>query len=100
MGPLGFTAGRWNSGALAEKLAVNEKPAVAPDEIANWTIEAVEPTPEGWRVTATELIPPNGSRGDTTTFSLVAKDNTLAIPEWKRDFVRCTAGEETMEAPE
>ncbi len=99
-GPLGFSVGRWNSAALAEKLAGSNKDTDGiGDEIGNWTIEAVEPTDTGWKVTLTELIPPNGSRGDTTTISLVRKGDTLSIPEWKRDYLRCTTGNEATEAP-
>lgn len=100
IGPLGLKMGRWNSGALAEMLADDQKPKTAPDEVANWDIQAVEPIDGGWKVTVLELIPPNGSRGDTSTISVLAKGDTITIPEWKRSFQRCTTGEETTEVPQ
>ncbi len=36
VGPLGFSAGRWNSYDLAERLAGGKKPSLAIDEIANF----------------------------------------------------------------
>lgn len=100
VGPLNFSMGRWNTGALAEMLADGKTPDVAPDDVSNWTIEAVAPVENGWSVTATELIPPNGSRGDTTTFTVLTKENAMWIPEWKREFWRCTTGQETTMVPE
>lgn len=100
VGPLGFSMGRWNTGALAGSLVDGEKLKIQPDDVANWTVEAVEPIENGWKVTATELIPPNNARGDTTSFTVLTKENAMWIPEWKRQFWRCTTGEETSEAPE
>ena len=100
VGPLGFSMGRWNTAQLAEHLANGGTPKVQPDDVSNWTIEAVEPVENGWKVTATELIPPNGSRGDTTSFTVLTKENAMWIPEWKREYWRCTTGEETTRVSE
>ncbi len=94
VGPLGFSAGRWNSYHLAERLAGGKKPSLAIDEIANFTIDKAEAAPNGIHLTLTELIPPNGSRGDTATITLtLAKNGTAAIPEWKRTYRRCADSE-------
>lgn len=95
IGPLELTMGRYNTGAMAETLAEEKTPKIVPDDVGNWIVQAVEPIEGGWKVTVLELIPPNGSRGDTTTISVLAKGDTITIPEWKRTFQRCTDGEET-----
>jgi hypothetical protein len=91
VGPTGFVLHRWNSLGLGEKLADGGKPAFATDEIADFTIDRAEATPQGYRFTVTELIPPNGSRGDTTVVDVVInKDGTATIPQWKHRYARCT----------
>lgn len=92
VGPLEFTVGRWNSGHLAERLADEKKSPLPIDEVANWTIDKAEAVPNGYRFAITERIPPNGSRGDTTTITLLPTKNGMAsIPEWKRNYRRCAA---------
>jgi hypothetical protein len=95
VGPLGFELNRWSSAAIAEKLAADETVKPPLDELGNYTLESLAPTGLGWEATVTELIPPNGSRGDTQTIRLQVKGDTLTIPEWQRDYLRCTTGDET-----
>jgi hypothetical protein len=91
VGPLGFTLHRWRSMALGETLADGGKPSVVTDEPADFTIEKADAIPGGFRFTVTELIPPNGSRGDTTTIDvLIGKDHIATIPQWKRRYAICT----------
>lgn len=87
VGPLGFTLGRWNSMHLAESLADGKK--LPFDEVSNWTIDKAVSTPAGVRLTVTELIPPNGSRGDTGVVTLATAAGRLSVPEWKRSYLRC-----------
>lgn len=95
VGPLAFTLGRWNSAAIAEKLAAGETVEHPLDDLGNYTLESLTPTGLGWEATVTELIPPNGSRGDTETIRLQVNGEGVTIPEWQRDYLRCTMGEET-----
>lgn len=88
IGPVGFTMGRSNSWSIAEKIVAGHGPRGL-DELQNWVIEAAEKTGSGYRLTVTELIPPNGSRGDTTTITLNRNGSTIVIPEWKRSYARC-----------
>lgn len=90
VGPAGFTLHRWNSMALGEKLADGGKPAFKTDEISDFHIEKADAVPGGYRFTLTELIPPNGSRGDTMTITVNVKGKTATIPEWKRSYALCT----------
>ncbi len=93
IGPLGFELGRWNSYHLGERLADGGTAPLPLDELANWRIEKAESIPGGYRLTITELIAPNGSRGDTTTITLATSSGgKLAIPEWKRSYIRCADG--------
>lgn len=90
VGPLGFSLGRWNSMHLAEALADGKK---APfDEVSNWTIDKAQSAQDGIKLTVTELIPPNGSRGDTSVVTFATQDDRLSIPEWKRRYLRCPEG--------
>jgi len=92
IGPLGFELGRWNSVHLAERLASGGKAPLAVDQVSNWTIEKAESVPGGYRLTITELIPPNGSRGDTSTITLATSSGgKVSIPEWTRLYLRCPA---------
>jgi hypothetical protein len=92
VGPLDFKLHRWNSMALAEKIADGGKSSLKIDEIADFIIEKADAIPGGTRFSITELIPPNGSRGDTTTITLkLNPDHTASIPEWKRSYALCTA---------
>ncbi len=95
VGPLGFELTRWNSAAIAEKLAVDETVKTPLDDVSNFTLESLRETGLGWEATVTELIPPNGSRGDTSTIRLQVKGDHVTIPEWQRDYLRCTTGDET-----
>jgi len=37
-----------------------------------------------------ELVPPNGSRGDSTTLDVMRTKTGIAIPAWKRNYIRCS----------
>lgn len=92
VGPAGFALHRWNSTAAGERLADGGKLAFLIDDVADFRIEKADVVPGGYRFTVTELIPPNGARGDTTTINVVvnAKNHTASIPEWKRSYALCT----------
>ena len=90
VGPGGFQLHRWNSAAVGEKLADGGKLNFKTDEITDFTIEQADVISGGYRFKVTELIPPNGSRGDTTTITVNIKDKTATIPEWKRTYLLCT----------
>lgn len=86
VGPLGFSLGRWNSAHLAE----SGKSSF--DEVSNWTVDKAEPVSGGYRLTITELIPPNGARGDTGAITLLVAGGKASVPEWKRSYLRCSKG--------
>jgi hypothetical protein len=82
---------RQNSDALAAALA-NHKKVTAPvdaDGMGRWTIEGAVRTPGGYDFTVTELIPPNGSRGDKSKLAIQRTANGVTVPAWKRSYIRC-----------
>ena len=85
---------REDSDALA--LARDKKHVKVPvddDGMGRWPIEAAVKTPAGYDFTLTELIPPNGSRGDKFKLSILRTKDGISIPAWKRSYIRCS-GEE------
>jgi hypothetical protein len=81
---------REDSDALG--VARNKKSVRVPvddDGMGRWKIEAAVKTQTGYDFTVTELIPPNGSRGDKSTLSVVRTKDGIAIPAWKRSYLRC-----------
>jgi hypothetical protein len=83
---------RRDSNALKTRLAAKKKPGIAidTDGMGRWAIDGAQATPTGWRFTVADLVPPNGSRGDTTTLDVMRTKTGIAIPAWKRNYVRCT----------
>ena len=57
--------------------------------MGRWKIEGAVKTAAGYDLKVTELIPPNGSRGDTTTLSILRTKDGISIPAWKRNYLRC-----------
>lgn len=87
---------RTDSDALA--MARDNKKRALPvptdeDGMGRWKIEAAAKTATGYDLTVTELIPPNGSRGDKSTLAIVRTKDGIAIPAWKRSYLRCKGDE-------
>jgi len=91
VGPAGFKMGRANSFSVGEKLADGKKVSLPQDELTEWIVQKADTVSGGYNLTVTELIPPNGSRGDTTTVFLKKTATGFDIPAWKRSYVRCTS---------
>lgn len=89
VGPVSFSLGRANSFSVGEKLADGKKVSLPQDDLTSWILGEAAPAPGGYNLTVTELIPPNGSRGDTTTIFLKKTAKGFDIPVWKRSYVRC-----------
>lgn len=89
VGPVAFSLGRANSFDVGEKLADGKRVSLPRDELTSWILEKAQTAPGGYNITVTELIPPNGSRGDTTTIFLKKAAKGFDIPAWKRSYIRC-----------
>jgi hypothetical protein len=88
IGPSEFRVSRWNSFALADKLASNAKAKVPPlDPVANWKIEnaRVDGAKYAFRMRDYD----NAEAVPETIHVQVKPDGTVAIPEWRRTYIRC-----------
>ena len=59
------------------------------DGMGRWKIDGAVKTAAGYDLTVTELIPPNGARGDKSTLSILRTKDGISIPAWKRTYLRC-----------
>jgi hypothetical protein len=81
---------REDSDALAMARGVKKvRVPVDDDGMGRWVIETATRTASGYDVTVTELIAPNGSRGDRNVLNIVRTRDGVSIPAWKRSYIRC-----------
>lgn len=88
IGPSEFRVSRWNSFALADKLASNAKAKVTQlDPVANWKIESarVDGAKYAFRLRDYD----NAEAVPETIHLQVKPDGAITIPEWRRTYVRC-----------
>jgi len=88
IGPAEFRVSRWNSFAVADKLASNPKAKVPPlDPVANWKIEAarIEDAKYVFRMRDYD----NAEAVPETIHVQVKPDGSITVPEWRRTYVRC-----------
>ena len=87
---------RQDSDALAMARDNKKKKLSIPvddDGMGRWKIDGAVKTAAGYDVIVTELIAPNGSRGDKTTLSIVRTKDGISIPAWQRSYLRCISTE-------
>ena len=88
VGPAEFRLSRWNSFAIADKLA-SKKPSKLPlDAVANWRIQSARL--DGGKYVFRMRDYDNKKAAPETIHVEVKSDSTIAIPEWHRSYVRCT----------
>jgi hypothetical protein len=82
---------RFESAWLKEKTDAGKKPGIPLDDdgMGRWLIAGAAKTATGWNFKLTELIPPNGSRGDIVPVDIQRTRTGIAIPAWKRSYTRC-----------
>lgn len=88
IGPSEFRVSRWNSFALADKLASNAKAKVPQlDPVANWKIEnaRVDGAKYAFRMRDYD----NAEAVPETIHLQVKPDGAITIPEWRRTYIRC-----------
>jgi hypothetical protein len=87
IGPSEFRVSRWNSFAIGDKIAAKIPVKLPLDPIADWAIESV-------RAEAGKYVFRMRDYDDTKavpeTIHVEVKPTGIAIPEWKRTYVRCT----------
>jgi hypothetical protein len=88
VGPAEFRLSRWNSFALADKLAANPKAKMPElDPVANWRIESARV--DGKRY-AFRLRDYDDDKAPPETIHVEVKPGGgIAIPEWRRTYLRC-----------
>jgi hypothetical protein len=89
IGPAEFQLNRWNSFALAEKLAAKAPVKLPPlDPIANWRIETARA--DGKKFVFRIRDYENTKAVPETIHVEVKSHHSILIPEWRRTFIRCT----------
>jgi len=87
IGPSEFRLSRWNSFALADKMAAKKPVKLPLDPIADWRIESVHAEAGKYVVRMREY---DSEKALPETIHLEPKGQGIFIPEWKRSYVRCT----------
>jgi hypothetical protein len=87
LGPVEFRVSRWNSFDLADALEAKKKPAFALDAVGDWAVQSAMEAGGNIVLTVRDL-----EKADAAPFTLTLEsrgDGRVAIPEWKREYVRC-----------
>lgn len=88
VGPSEFRLSRWNSFALADKMASGGKSKLPLDPVGDWRISDARVDGGKYVFQITDYDKPTAP---VRTIHLEVKANgEFTIPEWKRSFVRCT----------
>jgi hypothetical protein len=88
LGPAEFRVSRWNSFALADKLAADPKTKRPDlDPVANWRIERARA--DGAKYVFRLRDYEDAKALPETIHVEVKPDGTVAIPEWRRTYLRC-----------
>jgi len=87
IGPSEFRLSRWNSFAIGDKLAAKIPVKLPLDPIADWAIESVRAEAGKYVVRMHDY---DDAKAVPQTIHVEVKPSGIAIPEWKRSYVRCT----------
>jgi len=87
IGPSEFRLSRWNSFAIGDKLAAKIPVKLPLDPIADWAIETVRAEAGKYVFRMRDY---DNAKAVPETIHVEVKPNGIAIPEWKRTYVRCT----------
>ena len=88
VGPAEFRLSRWNSFALADKLAAKAPLKLPPlDPIADWKIESVHAATGKYVLRLRDY---DNAKALPETIHVEVKATGISIPQWKRNYVRCT----------
>jgi hypothetical protein len=86
IGPSEFRVSRWNSFAIADKLAVKKPVKLPLDPIADWKIETARADGKKFAVRMRDF---DNEKATPETIHIETKADGISIPEWKRTYVRC-----------
>jgi hypothetical protein len=86
IGPSEFRLSRWNSFAVGDKLAAKIPVKLPLDPIADWAIESARAEAGKYVFRMRDY---DNAKAVPETIHVEVKPNGIAIPEWKRSYVRC-----------
>jgi hypothetical protein len=87
LGPAQFRVSRWNSFDLADALEAKKKLSIPLDPIGDWIVQSATEADGAVKLTVVEA---DKADAQPTTLTLQPRsDGRVAVPEWKREFVRC-----------
>jgi hypothetical protein len=86
IGPSEFRVSRWNSFAIADKLAVKKPVKLPLDPVADWLVESARA--EGKKLVI-RMRDYENAKAAPETIHIEVKPDGITIPEWRRTYVRC-----------
>jgi len=86
IGPSEFRVSRWNSFAIADKLAAKKTVKLPLDSVSDWKIENARS--EGKKVVV-RMREYDDEKAAPETIHIESKADGISIPEWRRTYVRC-----------
>ena len=87
IGPAEFRLSRWNSFAIADKLAAKKPVKLPLDPVSNWKIESARA--DGTKYVLHVRDYDNEKASLETIHVEVKPDTSISVPEWKRNYIRC-----------
>lgn len=86
IGPSEFRVSRWNSFAIADKLAKKKSVKLPLDSVSDWAIESART--EGKKVVV-RMREYDNEKAVPETIHIEAKADGISVPEWRRTYIRC-----------
>jgi hypothetical protein len=86
IGPSEFRVSRWNSFAIADKLAAKKPVKLPLDRIGDWLIQEASGNSNKLVVRMRDY---ENEKAKPVTLNIESKADTITIPEWKRTYIRC-----------
>jgi hypothetical protein len=86
IGPSEFRISRWNSFAIADKLAVKKPVKLPLDSVADWKIENARADGKKFVVSLRDF---DNEKAVPETIHIETKADGISIAEWRRNYVRC-----------
>lgn len=86
IGPSEFRVSRWNSFAIADKLAVKKPVKLPLDRVADWSIQEASGDSNKLVVRMRDY---EDEKAKPVTITVESKADSVTIPEWKRTYIRC-----------
>ncbi len=86
IGPSEFRVSRWNSFAIADKLAEKKSVKLPLDSVSDWAIESART--EGKKVVV-RMREYDNEKAVPETIHIEAKADGISVPEWRRTYIRC-----------